>query len=155
MKPANQAAPQVEITLDPARINARAAHAFLSTSRWAAGISLELVQKSLAHSLCAAAFVGNEQVGLVRLVTDRATFAYVADVYVLPAYRGHGLSKKMLDAVFAHPEMQGLRRMLLVTRDAHTLYEQYGFRPLAHPERFMERHDPDVYARAATRKQSD
>jgi GNAT superfamily N-acetyltransferase len=155
MKPANELTPQIEITVDPTRIDVAATHAFLTTSRWAAGISLELVRKSLAHSLCAAAFVGDEQVGLVRLVTDRATFAYVADVYVLPTYRGHGISKRMLDAIFAHPDVQGLRRMLLVTRDAHKLYEQYGFRPLAHPERFIERHDPDVYARAATRKQSD
>ena len=83
------------------------------------------------------------------MVTDRATFAYLADVYVLEAHRGRGLTKMLMDHVFAHPELQGLRRMLLVTRDAHGLYGKYGFQPLANPDRVMELHQPDVYANAS------
>ena len=88
---------------------------------------------------------GESQVGFARVVTDKATFAYLADVYVLEEHRGKGLSKRLIEAVRAHPDLQGLRRMLLVTRDAHGLYSRFGFKPLAAPERFMEIHAPDVY----------
>jgi ribosomal protein S18 acetylase RimI-like enzyme len=89
-------------------------------------------------------------VAYARAVTDRATFAYLADVYVLPEYRGRGWSRRMLDALFAHPELQGLRRFMLATRDAHGLYAGYGFTPLNAPDRLMERHRPAVYAAPAT-----
>ena len=137
-----------EITLDPARFDVAAAHAYLSQSYWAKDIPLDVVRKALANSLCVAAFAGGEQVGFARVVTDRATFAYLADVYVLEAHRGQGLSKALVSALLEHPELQGLRRLMLVTRDAHGLYEKFGFTPLAHPTRVMELHHPDVYTSA-------
>ena len=141
--------PMLDITFDPARIDVEAAHRFLRTSYWAQDIPLDVLRRAIAHSLCVAAFDHGAQVGFARLVTDRATFAYLADVYVLPDYRGQGVSRLLLAAFLGHPEVQGLRRLLLVTRDAHGLYERFGFTPLAAPARFMERHDPAVYRAAA------
>jgi GNAT superfamily N-acetyltransferase len=138
-----------EISFDPARVDVEAAHAFLAGTYWARDIPLAVVRKAIANSLCVAAFAAGRQVGFARVVTDRATFGYLADVYVLEEHRGRGLSKRMLEALFAHPELQGLRRMMLVTRDAHRLYEGFGFTPLAHADRVMERHDPEVYSRTA------
>jgi N-acetylglutamate synthase-like GNAT family acetyltransferase len=103
------------------------------------------VASAVAGSVCVGAFDGEAQVGFARLVTDRATFAYLADVYVLEPYRGAGLARCMLDALFAEVNVKQLRRMMLATRDAHALYAQYGFTPLDAPERFMELHRPDVY----------
>jgi GNAT superfamily N-acetyltransferase len=137
---------QYEISLDPARVDVEAAHAYLSGSYWAQGIPIDLLRKAIANSLCVAAFHQGVQVGFARAVTDRATFAYLADVYVLEAHRGRGLSRRLVAALLDHPEMQGLRRLMLVTRDAQGLYEKFGFTALAHPERVMERHRPDVYA---------
>jgi GNAT superfamily N-acetyltransferase len=137
---------QYEISLDPARVDVEAAHAYLSGSYWAQGIPIDLLRKAIANSLCVAAFHQGVQVGFARVVTDRATFAYLADVYVLEAHRGRGLSRRLVAALLDHPEMQGLRRLMLVTRDAQGLYEKFGFTALAHPERVMERHRPDVYA---------
>jgi GNAT superfamily N-acetyltransferase len=137
---------QFEISLDPARVDVEAAHAYLSGSYWAQGIPMELLRKAIANSLCVAAFHQGAQVGFARVVTDKATFAYLADVYVIEAHRGRGLSRRLVAALLDHPEMQGLRRLMLVTRDAQGLYEKFGFTALAHPERVMERHRPDVYA---------
>jgi ribosomal protein S18 acetylase RimI-like enzyme len=123
---------EIEISSDPARLD-------LSNSYWAAGRPREVVAKSLANSLCFGAYDGARQVGLARVVTDRATFAYLCDVYVEPEYRGRGVGKRLMAAVAAHPELQGLRRFHLVTRDAQGLYAQFGFTPLALPERHMER----------------
>ena len=92
---------------------------------------------------------GSEQVGFARVVTDKATFAYLADVYVLESHRGKGLARRLVQAIQAHPELQGLRRFMLATRDAHSLYAQFGFTPLSVPVRFMELHNPDAYARGA------
>lgn len=100
----------------------------------------------MANSVCVGAYDANSQVGFARMVTDKATFANLADVYVLEAHRGRGLSKRMVSALLELEELQGLRRMLLVTRDAHGLYASFGFTPLASPTAFMERHDPNVYA---------
>lgn len=110
---------------------------------------MSIVQKAFDNSLCFAALAGGEQVGFARVVTDKATFAYLADVYVLPTHRGQGLSKRMMEAVHEHPELQGLRRFLLATRDAHDLYARFGFTPLSTPDSFMELHHPDVYSPAA------
>ncbi len=140
-------APGYEVSLDPARLDLEAIHAFLSRSYWAEGIPLATVRKAIANSLCVAAFYGTEQVGFARLVTDYATFAYLADVYVLEARRGHGLSRRLVAALLEHPETQGLRRLMLVTRDAHGLYKKFGFTALAHPARVMELHRPGIYAR--------
>ena len=135
-----------ELVPDPARIDVRAAHAYLARSYWSANIPLATVEKAIGNSLCVAVFNGGEQIGLARVVTDRATFAYLADVYVLEEHRGLGLAQAMVAWLQAHPELQGLRRWLLMTLDAHGVYEKLGWTPLAHPERAMERHFPDVYA---------
>lgn len=127
-----------------------AIHAYLSgESYWARGIPRQVVARAIQHSLCVGVFDGAEQVAFARAVTDRATFAYLADVYVLPAYRGRGLSKWMMETFEAHPDLQGLRRWMLMTHDAHGLYARFGFTPLAHPDRAMERTHPGVYGRPA------
>jgi len=134
---------------DPARLDVDAVHAFLRTSYWAAGIPREVVARALAGSLCVGVYAADgAQVGLVRVVTDSATFAYLCDVYVLEGHRGHGLGKEAIRVTLAHPRLQGLRRLNLVTRDAHGLYAQHGFTAIAHPERYMEKLDPGVYQRA-------
>ena len=136
---------KVSLSLDPSRLDIDAIHAFLTTTYWSPGISREVVARAVAGSVCVGAFDGEAQVGFARLVTDRATFAYLADVYVLEPYRGAGLARRMLDALFAEVNVTQLRRMMLATRDAHALYAQYGFTPLGAPERFLELHRPDVY----------
>ena len=138
----------IEVDTDRSRLDVALVHDFLCrSSYWAHGISLEVVRRSIDHSLCFGVYDQGVQVGFARLVTDRATFAYLADVFVVESHRGRGVGKLLMDAIVGHPEVQGLRRWLLGTRDAHGLYSQYGFRPLAAPERFMERHDPHVYER--------
>ena len=127
-------------------IDAAAAHAYLARSYWSPGIPLTTVARALANSLCIAVQHHGEQVGFARVVTDRATFAYLADVYVLEEHRGRGLAQAMVAWLQDHPELQGLRRWLLMTVDAHPLYETLGWSPLAHPERGMERLFADVYA---------
>lgn len=134
------------VTCDPARLDTAMIAEFLSSSYWAKGIPLATVKKSLANSLCFALLDEDRQVGFARVISDYATIALLNDVFVLPAYRGKGLSKWLLECVISHPELQGLRRWLLATRDAHGLYRRFGFTPLRKPEVFMERHDPDVYA---------
>ena len=115
-------------------------------SYWAEGIPLEIVERAVEASLCIGAYdEAGRQVGLVRLISDYATFCFVCDVYVLEAHRGRGLSKAMLEMAFEHPKLQGLRHWSLVTLDAHGLYRQFGFRALAHPERHMELTVPNMY----------
>jgi GNAT superfamily N-acetyltransferase len=127
-----------------------AVHAYLSgESYWARGVPREVVARSIQHSLCVGVFDGARQVAFARAITDRATYAYLADVYVLDAYRGRGVGRWMMEALTAHPDLQGLRRWMLMTHDAHGLYARFGFEPLAHPERAMERTHPGVYARPA------
>ena len=128
------------------QIDAAAAYAYLARSYWSPGIPFPTVAKAIANSLCIAVRHGGAQVGFARVVTDRATFAYLADVYVLEEHRGHGLAQAMVGWLHDHPDLQGLRRWLLMTLDAHPLYEKLGWSPLAHPERAMERLFPDVYA---------
>jgi len=123
-------------------------HAFLEGSYWAKGIPQHLLETAIAHSLCVGAFdEDGDQVGFARVVTDRATMAYLADVFVLPAHRGQGLARRMLEALDAHPDLQGLRRWLLFTRDMQPLYAKLGWSPIPHPERCMEKHDIDLYTR--------
>lgn len=141
--------PDYEITTSPERIDVDAAHAYLSTSYWSPGIPLAVLRRAIANSLCVAAFHEGRQVGFARVVTDRATFAYLADVYVLDEHRGQGLSQRMMAVLLGHPDLEGLRRLVLVTRDAHGLYSKFGFAPLANPALYMELHRPDVYAGAA------
>jgi GNAT superfamily N-acetyltransferase len=135
------------VSCDPARIDAALVADFLGGSYWAAGIPLETVRRSIAGSLCCALLDGARQIGFARAITDRATIAYLADVFVLPEYRGRGLGKWLVECVLAHPELKGLRRWVLVTRDAHELYRRVGFQPLARPEFFMELHDRQAYSR--------
>ncbi len=133
---------------DPARLDVDAVHAYLRRSYWAKNIPVEIVRRALQASLCIGLYAPDgAQVGLCRLVSDYTIFCYVSDVYVLEAHRGRGLSKAMMRAALAHPRLQGLRRWSLVTHDAQGLYEQFGFRSVAHPERHMERLDPDIYLR--------
>ena len=137
------------ITTDAARMDVAAVHAYLSRSYWANGVPLALVQRAIDHSLCFGLFHRDQQVGFARVITDRATFAYLADVYVLEAHRGQGLSKWLIGTVRAHADLQGLRRFMLSTRDAHGLYRQFGFKELTFPTRLMEVLDGEVYARMA------
>ncbi len=127
-----------EISTDPARLQRDAITAALNATYWAAGRPPEVIARSLDHSLCFGLYLGNAQIGLARVVTDRATFAYLCDVYVLEAYRGQGLGKWLIGTVRHHPELQGLRRWSLATRDAHGLYRHFGFTGLAAPENWME-----------------
>jgi len=123
-------------------------HAFLSGSYWAKGIPRHIVEAAVANSFCVGMFdADNEQVAFARVITDKATFAYLADVFVLPAHRGQGLARQMLEALQAHPELQGLRRWLLFTRDMQPLYGKLGWTAIPHPERCMERHEVDLYER--------
>jgi GNAT superfamily N-acetyltransferase len=134
-----------EISTDPARLDIDAIHAFLTQSYWSPGIPRATVARAISHSLCFGAFWQGQQVGFARVVTDRTTFAYLCDVYVLEAHRGRGLAQQLMDHVVQHPDLQGLRRMMLATRDAHGLYARYGFKPLAAPDVMMEIHKPKVY----------
>ena len=126
------------ITTDRYRLDLDAIHAFISQSFWAEGIPKETMARAIANSLCFGLFDGANQVGFARVVTDRATYAYLCDVYVLESHRARGLGKWLMEAVMAHPDLQGLRRFQLVTRDAHGLYERHGFETPANPERHME-----------------
>ena len=139
---------EYEISTDPARIDLAAAHAFLSgEAYWSEGVPLEVVRRAFANSMVFGVYHAGVLVGLARVVSDRATFAWICDVYVLPAHRGAGLGKWLMETVTAHPELQGLRRWMLATRDAHGLYRQYDFTDLHDASRFMERLDREVYKR--------
>jgi GNAT superfamily N-acetyltransferase len=136
------------ISTNPSKIDVSVVHDYLSKeSYWAKGVPMAVVQKSIENSLCFGLYFEGKQVGFARLITDRATFAYLADVFVLPEHRKKGLSKWMMEIIHDHPELQGLRRWLLGTRDAHTLYEQFGWTRFGdeQKERFMQFHNPDVY----------
>jgi len=136
-----------EISTDPARLDVRAVHEFLTNSYWARGIPVETVERSILNSLCFGLYHAGRQIGFARVVTDQATFGYLADVFVLEAYRSRGLSKWLMECIVGHPDLQGLRRWMLATRDAHALYQQYGFTRIHAPERWMEIHRPDIYAK--------
>jgi len=120
-------------------------HSFLTRSYWAEGIPKEIIRKSVEGALCFGVFEKDKQVGFARMITDKATFAYLADVFIIEEYRGLGLSKWLLEVIFSHPDLQGLRRMMLATRDAHELYKKFGFTPLNNVDRWMHIHNPDVY----------
>lgn len=134
------------IDSDPARLDMDVIHGFLTASYWSPGISRALVERAVRNSVCFGVYEEGRQVGFARVITDQATFAYLADVFILESHRGRGLAKALMSAIVADPRLQGLRRWVLATRDAHKLYERYGFTPLAKPQRFMELHQPDVYA---------
>jgi GNAT superfamily N-acetyltransferase len=138
------------ISTDPAKLDIGVIHQYLSQqSYWAQNIPLEVVQRSIANSFCFGVYYQEQQIGFARMITDKATFGYLADVFILPDYRGKGLSKWLMATIHAHPDLQGLRRWMLGTKDAHGLYKQFGWAPL--PEevvgRFMQLHTPDVYGK--------
>ena len=133
------------ISTDKERLDIATIHGFLTTSYWAAGVPIETVKRSIEHSLSFGLFQHDQQIGFARIITDYATFAYLADVFVLEPYRGRGLSKWLMQIIVAHPELQGLRKWTLFTRDAHGLYRQVGYTALANPERAMERNFPNIY----------
>ncbi len=136
------------VSTDRHLLDIDALHAFLSQrSYWAAGISRDQLETAIEHSLPFGLYHERKQIGFARVITDFATFAYLADVYVAEAYRGRELSKLLLGAVLAHPKLQRLRRWMLGTRDAHGLYSQFGFVPLEQPQRWMELPDADAYTR--------
>jgi GNAT superfamily N-acetyltransferase len=133
------------ISTDKSKINIDLVHDFLFKSYWAEGIPTDTVSRSIENSLCFGVYHDNEFIGFARVISDFATFAYLGDVFILSSHRGKGLSKWLMEIIMNHPELQGLRRFTLATRDAHSLYAQFGFKPFDRPERWMEKHDPDVY----------
>ena len=137
---------EYEIDTDKRRLDIAGIQRFLSQEAyWAKSRTLEQTLTAIENSLCFGLYHGREQVGFARVVTDRATFAYIGDVYVLDGHRGRGLSKWLMQMIVEQPDMQNLRRWLLATKDAHGLYAQYGFETLVHPERWMELTAPDAY----------
>jgi N-acetylglutamate synthase-like GNAT family acetyltransferase len=130
---------------DPARLDLDVVHGFLAQSYWAKSIPKALVEKSIQGSLCWGVYHEAKQVGFARVITDKATFAYLCDVFISDEHRGKGLSKALVSAIVAHPDLQGLRRWMLVTIDAHGLYEQFGFKTVSQPERHMEIHRSGIY----------
>jgi GNAT superfamily N-acetyltransferase len=133
------------VSTDASRLQLDVIHGFLSRSYWAEGIPLGLVARSIEGSLAFGLYHGSEQVGFARVISDQATFAYVADVFVLPVYRGKGLARWLMECILETPELQGLRRWLLTTKDAHALYRGVGFSPTAIADRMMEINRPGLY----------
>jgi GNAT superfamily N-acetyltransferase len=137
---------EFRITTDKTELDIDLIHGFLSEQTyWARGIPREVVERSIANSLCFGGFLGARQVAFARVISDYATFANLVDVFVLPELRGRGYSKALMEAVLAHPQLQGLRRFMLATSDAHGLYAQFGFTAPANPQSLMERYVPDIY----------
>ncbi len=133
------------ISTDKTRLDIATVHGYLARSYWAEGITVEVVLRSIEHSLVFGVYKGERQIGFARVITDRATYAYIGDVFVLEEFQGRGLGKWMMEVILSHPDLQGLRRWALATRDAHGLYRQFGFANLRRPENHMEIHDPEVY----------
>jgi GNAT superfamily N-acetyltransferase len=137
---------QFLVSTDRARLDLDMIHGFLTNCYWANGVPREVVERSIEHALCFGVYDGSgAQVGFARVISDFATIAYVGDVFVLDTHRGRGLGKWLMECITQHPALQGLRRWILTTRDAHGLYAQVGFAPVKAPERYMELHDPHVY----------
>ena len=138
----------IEISDDKGRLDLPLIHRFLSEEAyWCRGIPHSTVVRAINHSLCFGAYLDGQQVAFARVITDKATFGYLADVFVLPDHRGQGYSKTLVAAILAHPELQGLRRLSLATSDAHGLYAGFGFAPPANPGSLMEIYDPAIYQR--------
>lgn len=136
---------EILVTTDPAHLDLDTIHRFLTGSYWAQGVPREVVERSVRHSICFGAFEGGRQVGFARVISDRATYAYVADVFVLDRHRGRGIGKRIMACITSHPELQNLRLWTLFTRDAHGLYRQHGFREARYPDRLMERRPERPY----------
>ncbi|SFK20562.1 Acetyltransferase (GNAT) family protein [Pseudovibrio ascidiaceicola] len=138
---------EIEISTDKDKLQRDKLYQFLSKDAyWSKGLPRDVFDRSVENSLCFGLYLANgEQVAYARVITDKATFAYLCDVFVIPAHRGKGLSKQLMKAIDTHPELQSLRRILLATADAHDLYKQFGFTPLGAPDRMMERHNKTAY----------
>lgn len=150
MQPITQTKDAFTISTDKTLLDRKAIHEFLSTKAyWSLNIPLETVLRSIEHSLCFGIYENSRQVGFARVITDHATIAYLGDVYVLEEYRGQGLSKWLMETIMAHPDLQGLRRWILLTGDAHGLYRQFGWTDIADPSRWMEIHDKQVYTKTS------
>lgn len=135
-----------EISTDKNRLQIEVIQRFLvEDSYWAQNRTLAQTEKAIENSICFGVYAGTRQIGFARVVSDCATFAYIGDVFILDEFRGQSLSKKLMEAMLAHPDLQNLRRWILATQDAHGLYEQFGFHSLKFPERWMERPAPDAY----------
>jgi GNAT superfamily N-acetyltransferase len=144
------------ISFDPLRVDRERVHRWLShEAYWSIGLGRTVFERAVHHSLVASAYLGDEQVGFARVVTDRATFAWLCDVFVTPPARGQGIGTRLVAALLAQPDLQGPRRWGLRTRDAHALYERFGFTALAEPQRAMERHNPHVYTLPASATAAD
>jgi GNAT superfamily N-acetyltransferase len=136
------------ISTDPTRLDLRLVHAYLANeSYWAAGIPLQIFLKSIENSLCFGVYHQDQQVGFARVISDYATFAYLGDVFILEGHRHQGCGKWLMECIVGHPQLQGLRRWMLATQDAHGLYAQFGFKPLENPDSLMEIVDLEVYNR--------
>jgi GNAT superfamily N-acetyltransferase len=135
------------VSTDKSRLDLDLIYGFLTRSYWAKGIPRDLVERAIENALCFGVFHGKQQVGFARVITDQATYAYIGDHFIVESHRRRGLGKLLMQAIMEHAQLQGLRRWSLATRDAHALYEHFGFTPLANPQRYMERYDPDVYRR--------
>jgi len=134
------------LSTDRSRLNLDVIHNFLTNCYWAKGIPRDVVAASIEHSLCFGVYDGTgAQVAFARVISDFATIAYLGDVFVLDSHRGHGLGKWMMQCIMQHPALQGLRRWILLTRDAHGLYSQFGFKALQSPDRYMELHNADIH----------
>lgn len=133
------------ISTDKTKIDIAVVHGYLWRSYWAENIPREIVERSIENSLCFGIYKSEKQIGFARVISDFATFAYLADVFVLEEERGKKLSKWLMEIMIAHPQLQGLRRFTLATKDAHGLYAQFGFKPFAKPDRWMEIHQPGIY----------
>lgn len=133
------------VSTDRLKLDREAIHRFLSQSYWSPGLPIEILEKAIVGSICFGVYHEGAQIDFARVISDKATFAYLCDVYVLQEHRGQGLARLLMQMVMEHPELQGLRRMLLVTRDAHDLYGKFGFKPLSRPEGYMEIHHPTIY----------
>ena len=142
---------EILVSTDPARLDVDVIHGFLSRSYWATGIPRETVERSIRHSICFGAFEEGRQVGFARVISDRATYAYVADVFVLPSHRGRSIGKRLMACITSHPELQDLRLWTLFTRDAHGLYRQYGFQDARYPDRLMEKRQTRAYRESQDR----
>jgi GNAT superfamily N-acetyltransferase len=136
----------IRISFDPAERQIDVIHGFLTAAYWSPGIRRETVEQALAHSIAASAFDGDAQVGMARVVTDRTTMAYLADVFVLEPYRGQGVARAMIEALYAHPDLTGLRRWVLFTRDMQPVYATLGWQQFDYPERLMILDNPDAYS---------
>ena len=136
---------QFTITTEKEKFDVEFIHSFLTRSYWAEGISKDVIKRSIDGALCFGLFENDKQIGFARMITDKATFAYLADVFIIEEYRGRGLSKWLMEVIMSHPSVQGLRRMMLATKDAHGLYQKFGFTALNNTDRWMQINDPDIY----------